>query len=126
MAKQGRARRNLRVIRGSGNVFRDLELPDAEELQTRVRLAVEINRILAERGLSQTEAARLLGLTQPKVSALANYRLRGFSAERLLTALTALNRDVTILISARRSGAGRIRVDTRPTARERSARHTGT
>lgn len=116
----------MQVAGSSRNVFRDLGLPDAEELQTKVRLAVEINRILAERSLSQTDAARLLGLTQPKISALANYRLRGFSVERLLTALTALNRDVTILISVRRSGAGRIRVDTRLTARGRLARHTGT
>lgn len=126
MAQQGKARHKLQVVGSSGNVFRDLGLPDAEELQTKVRLAVEINRILAERSLSQTDAARLLGLTQPKISALANYRLRGFSVERLLTALTALNRDVTILIRARRSGAGRIRVDTRPIARERLARHTAT
>lgn len=86
------------VIRGSGNVFADLGLRDAEEKQTKVRLAVAINRLLDGRRLSQTGAAQLLEINQPKISALANYRLEGFSVERLMHFLNALGQDVEIVI----------------------------
>jgi predicted XRE-type DNA-binding protein len=86
------------VVPGSGNVFADLGLRDAEEKQTRVRLAVAINQIIQSRLLSQTAAARLLDVNQPKISALMNYRLDGFSVERLMHFLNALDRDVEIVI----------------------------
>lgn len=86
------------VVPSSGNVFADLALRDATEKQTRVRLAVAINQILQERRLSQVTAAELLEINQPKVSALENYKLEGFSVERLLNFLTALDRDVEIVI----------------------------
>ena len=86
------------VVPGSGNVFADLGLRDAEEKQTRVRLAVAINQIIQARLLSQTAAARLLDVNQPKISALMNYRLEGFSVERLMHFLNALDRDVEIVI----------------------------
>jgi predicted XRE-type DNA-binding protein len=87
-----------RIIPSSGNVFADLGLPNAEEKQTKARLAVAVNQILAGQELSQLEAARRLGINQPKISALANYRLEGFSVERLMHFLTALGRDVEIVI----------------------------
>jgi predicted XRE-type DNA-binding protein len=69
------------VIQSStGNVFADLGLRDAGEKQTRVRLAVAINQIIEARHLSQTAAARVLEINQPKISALVNYRLDGFSS----------------------------------------------
>ncbi|HKM68297.1 MAG TPA: helix-turn-helix transcriptional regulator [Candidatus Acidoferrum sp.] len=86
------------VVASSGNVFRDLGARNAEEKQTKVRLAVAINHIIAGRKLSQTAAAQRLKVNQPKVSALANYRLKGFSVERLMNFLTALDRDVNIVI----------------------------
>jgi predicted XRE-type DNA-binding protein len=86
------------VAPSSGNVFADLGLRDAEEKQTRVRLAVAINQIIQSRLLAQTEAARLLDVNQPKISALMNYRLDGFSVERLMHFLNALDRDVEIVI----------------------------
>ena len=89
------------VEASSGNVFRDLGLRNAEEKQTKVRLAVAINQILQGRKLSQTAAARRLKVNQPKVSALANYQLEGFSVERLMNFLTALDRDVDIVIRRR-------------------------
>lgn len=97
----------------SGNVFADLGLPDAAELDTKVRLAVAINRLLDERALSQVAAAKLLGVTQPKVSALKGYKLDGYSVERLMKFLTALGRDVEIRITpgARRRAPGRIHVE---------------
>ena len=86
------------VVPSSGNVFADLGLRDAEEKQTRVRLAVAINQIIQSRLLSQSAAARLLDVNQPKISALMNYRLDGFSVERLMHFLNALDRDVEIVI----------------------------
>ena len=86
------------VVQSSGNVFADLGLHDAGEKQTRVRLAVAINQIIQARRLSQTAAARLLDINQPKISALVNYRLEGFSVERLMHFLNALDRDVEIVI----------------------------
>jgi predicted XRE-type DNA-binding protein len=89
---------NRSIIPSSGNVFDDLRLPNAEEKQTKVRLAIPINKILSSQNLSQAAAARRLKINQPKISALANYRLEGFSIERLMHFLTALDRDVEITI----------------------------
>jgi len=86
------------VVQSSGNVFADLGLHDAVEKQTRVRLAVAINEIIESSHLSQTAAARRLDVNQPKISALVNYRLEGFSVERLMHFLNALDRDVEIVI----------------------------
>ena len=96
----------------SGNVFADLGLPDAEELKTKVRLVFEINQIIQEQGLSQVSAARRLKVNQPKISALYNYQLEGFSVERLMNFLTALDRDVHIAVRPKRKSArtGRILV----------------
>jgi predicted XRE-type DNA-binding protein len=86
------------VVQSSGNVFTDLGVANAEEKQTKVRLALAINQIIQGRKLSQTEAARRLKVNQPKVSALSNYQLDGFSVERLMNFVTALDRDVDIVI----------------------------
>ena len=96
-----RTRRKLKIEQGSGNVFADLGLPDAEELHTKARLAVEIVRAIEARSLSQVAAAKVLGVTQPKVSALKAFKLEGYSVERLMTFLTRLGRDVEIRITAR-------------------------
>jgi len=93
-----RTKNKLGVIPSSGNVFADLGLPRADEKQTKVRLAVAINRILHHQRLSQAKAARRLHINQPKISALSNYRLDGFSVERLMNFLTALDRDVEIIV----------------------------
>ena len=86
------------ITPSSGNVFADLGFADADERQTKARLALAINRILERRRLSQTQAAQRLGVNQPKISALSNYRLEGFSVERLMHFLNALGRDVEIVI----------------------------
>lgn len=100
------------ITRGSTNVFEDLGCPDAAERQAKLRLAYALNQVLAQQGLTQTAAARLLGLTQPKVSALRHYKLAGFSVERLMTLLTVLDRDVDIVIrkKPRSRSAARISV----------------
>jgi predicted XRE-type DNA-binding protein len=90
-----------KIVRSSGNVFADLGFADAGERQTKVRLAIAINDVLQRRGLSQGKAAEMLGINQPKVSALSKYRLEGFSVERLMRFLTSLNQDVEIIIRDR-------------------------
>lgn len=86
------------ITRGTGNVFADLGYADAEERQTKLRLADALNRVIARQRLTQAAAAARLGVNQPKVSALANYKLEGFSVERLMSFLTALDQDVEIVI----------------------------
>ena len=98
------------IEHGTGNVFADLGLADAQERQTKLRLAQAINDILARRHLKQVDAATLLGVTQPKVSALANYRLDGFSVERLMAFLTALDRDVQIVVREKPPGRERAEI----------------
>jgi predicted XRE-type DNA-binding protein len=106
MAKS--TRKSDRVIASSGNVFADLGIRDAATLDTKVRLAVAINRALAARKLTQVSAAALLGITQPKVSALKNFKLNGFSVERLMTCLTALGNDIQIQISLPRQSVRKV------------------
>jgi predicted XRE-type DNA-binding protein len=97
----------------SGNVFADLGFPDADERKTKVQLAVAIKREIDERGWSQAQAAEVLSINQPKVSALLRYRLDGFSVERLMNFLTALGHDVEIVIKPARNTRriGRISVE---------------
>jgi predicted XRE-type DNA-binding protein len=86
------------IVRGSGNVFADLGVHDAEERQTKLRLAYALNTVIDAKRLTQASAAVRLSLNQPKVSALRNYKLEGFSVERLMTLLNALDRDIEIVI----------------------------
>lgn len=92
------ARGTRQVTASSGNVFTDLGSPAAEEKKTKVQLAVALNRIIQKRRLPQQSVAQTLKVNQPKVSALTNYRLDGFSVERLLNFLNALGHDVDIVI----------------------------
>ena len=109
MRKRSRSAEAMEV--SSGNVFADLDLPDAAELDTKMRLAVAINRLLAARRLTQAEAAAALSINQPKVSALKHYKLDGYSVERLMGFLTALGSDVEIRIRPPKRSPGRIRVE---------------
>jgi predicted XRE-type DNA-binding protein len=97
---------------GSGNVFDDLGLPESDELIAKAALVSGIARIVDERDLTQAQAAAILGTTQPKVSDLLAGRLGGFSMERLIRFLNALDRDVQIVVSpkshARARGAVRV------------------
>lgn len=99
------------ITRGTDNVFADLGLPDSAERQTKTRLALAVNDLLKARKLKQREVAELLGIPQPKVSALKNYRLDQFSVEKLMEFLTAMNHDVEIMIRPRSTaGTGHIAV----------------
>ncbi|GAA6620809.1 helix-turn-helix domain-containing protein [Scytonema sp. NUACC26] len=82
----------------SGNVFADLEMSNPEERLVKAELARKISEAIEKRGLTQTQTAQLLGIDQPKVSALIRGKLAGFSTERLLNFLIALGNDVEISI----------------------------
>ena len=101
------------IEEGSGNVFADLELADAEELEGKAQLAHRIGEIIRGRHLTQAEAADVLGATQPIVSNLMNGQLHGFSLERLVRFLNALDRDVEIVVRRRPRGRGQGRTRVR-------------
>ena len=88
----------MTVYSGSGNVFADLGLPNADELLIKAELAHQISELITERKLTQIEAAELLGIDQPKVSALVRGKLSGFSIERLFRFLNTLGRNIEIRI----------------------------
>jgi predicted XRE-type DNA-binding protein len=117
-----------RVDEGSGNVLVDLGLSDAAELTTKVQLAAAINQQIEARSLSQIAVAELLSVNQPKVSALQNYKLDGFSVERLMTFLTGLGSDIEIRIRKPKRAsnrAGRISVESASSIRNRKRRFDG-
>ena len=90
---------------GSGNVFRDLGLPNAEEHLIKAQLVYKIDAILKDRKLKQVEAGKLFGIPQPDVSKMLRGEFRQFSVERLLRFLVALNHDVEIVVQPHR-GSG--------------------
>jgi predicted XRE-type DNA-binding protein len=87
------------VHRGSGNIFADLGFADPEDMRLRADLVQEIREIIARRRLTQTEAAKLLQIKQPDLSALLGGRLTKYSLQRLLKFMTILDRDVEIVVS---------------------------
>lgn len=87
---------------GSGNVFADIGLPNAEEHLIKARLVLKIDRILKARSLKQIEAARLLGVKQPDISNMLRGDFRQFSVERLMRFLVALGHDVEIVVKPHR------------------------
>lgn len=88
-------------IIGSGNVFKDLGFTNPEEELAKAKLVSIINDIIEKRGLTQKQAGEILGVNQPKISALKNGRLKGFSIERLFSFLEALDQHIEITITAK-------------------------
>ena len=82
---------------GSGNVFEDIGLPNADELLVKADLTMSIEAIIKSRKLTQTKAGSLMGVSQPEVSRLFKGRFREYSVDRLMTFLTAFDRDVEIV-----------------------------
>jgi predicted XRE-type DNA-binding protein len=108
----------------SGNVFDDLGLPNPEERLMKADLSIQIARIIRERGLTQREAAKEMGIDQPKVSNILRGRLSGFSMERLTVLLMRLGSDVEMVVrpkaESRRQGVFSVvsgRRSTRPRRR---------
>ncbi|MBD1845456.1 XRE family transcriptional regulator [Cyanobacteria bacterium FACHB-63] len=88
----------INVQSSSGNVFEDLGFVNSEELLVKAELVSQINDLISAKNLTQTEAAKLLGVDQPKISALLHGKLSGFSTERLFRFLNALGSDVEIRV----------------------------
>jgi len=96
--KKQRVARGVPVEKGSRNVYADLGYADSANMLVKAELTAKIAEIVQQRSLTQADAARILGLTQPKVSALLKGRFRGISEHRLLECLTCLGRDVHIVV----------------------------
>jgi predicted XRE-type DNA-binding protein len=96
--------------KGSGNIFADLGLPNAEEHQLKAALVVQLKRLIVERGLSQVAAAKLVEMKQPDLSKLLRGQLKLVSVEKLLRMLTAFDQDVEITVKPhrKRGETGRI------------------
>jgi predicted XRE-type DNA-binding protein len=92
---------------GSGNIFADLGLPDAEEMLLKSQIVVQLHWLIKAHKLTQTEAAKRIGIGQPDLSNVLRGRFRGYSAERLMRMLTAFDRDVEITVRPRRNKKGR-------------------
>jgi predicted XRE-type DNA-binding protein len=105
-------KKQIEVEKGSGNVFKDLGLPDAEELLIRAEMISEINRIVKDRDMKQIEVAQLVGMTQSEISLLLRGTVRRFSTERLMQVLNRLGRDIEIVIkpAPKRRLTGRVTV----------------
>lgn len=98
---------NITSQRGSGNVYADLGYTDSEEMAVKAQLVTKIADIIRERSLTQEGAAKVLGLTQPKISKMLKGQFRGISERRLLQCLTKLGSDVEFVVKPaprRRSG----------------------
>ena len=102
----------MTATKSTGNVFADLQVKGAEQALAKAKLAHAISDIVAKQHLTQQEAARRLGIDQPKISALVRGRLEGFSIDRLIRFLVTLDQDVDIVIKpARRKRApGRVNI----------------
>lgn len=102
----------VKMERGSGNVYADLGFKDPERLLVKAELVAAIASIISRRGLKQTEAAELLGLTQPKLSNMLRGHFHGLSERRLIDCLTRLGRDVQIVVKEkpRSRASGRLSV----------------
>lgn len=98
------------ITESSGNVFADLGFPNPEREMMKARLTLQIYRIIRERGLTQAQAAKALGVKQPHVSLLMRNRAGNFSVGRLMEFLTALGQDVEVAVRPSRKEHGEISV----------------
>jgi predicted XRE-type DNA-binding protein len=86
------------IEKGSANVYEDLGLPDAAEMQVKATLAAKIGEIIKHRHLTQTEAAEILGMPQPKLSGMLLGQFRGISEAKMLECMNRLGRDVQVAV----------------------------
>ncbi len=103
-------KRRPKVEVGSGNIFADLSLPDAEDMLLKSTIVIELGRLIKQRKLTQTAAAKLVGVSQADLSKILRGQFRGYSEARLMRMLTAFDQDVEITTRPhRKTGeAGRI------------------
>jgi predicted XRE-type DNA-binding protein len=101
---------------GSGNIFADLGLPNAEEHQLKAALVVQLGRVIKQRKLTQSEAAKIAGIKQPDLSNVLRGHFRGYSVARLMRILTAFNQDVEIVVKPRKKAGETGRITLVPTS----------
>ena len=94
----------------SGNVYADVDVYDAEQMQLKAQLALVISEILQRKGLTQQQAAQVLGMTQPKLSNLLRGQFRGISEAKMLEGLVKLGRDVESVVGEESRPQGQLRV----------------
>src|SRR5436190_21656917 len=102
--------RDLKFEKGSCNVFKDLELPNAKERLFKAEIAESIHDIIEDRGLDQKSAAAILGIDQPKISALVNGRLSGFTIDRLFKFLLALDLNIEVRVTSKKETCGELKL----------------
>lgn len=102
----------VELHRGSGNVYADLGLADAERLKIKTGLVIEIRRALKDLGLNQQEAAALMGITQPKVSNMMRGDFTNLSERKLMDCLTRLGYDIEIKVRPARARVGHLKLAT--------------
>lgn len=114
--KRNRRAAQVKVEGGSGNVYADLGVKDADAMLVKAELVMAIASIIRERSLTQAAAAQLLGLTQPKLSNLLRGQFHGVSEHRLIHCLTRLGRDVEIVVKQkpRSRATGKLSVVVQP------------
>ncbi len=98
------------LIRGSGNVFDDMGLPDPDEHLAKAQIAAQVARLISERGMTQEQMATMIGVTQPQVSALMRGRWEGISLDKLFRLLKALDTDISITLTPKRGDLARVTV----------------
>ena len=91
--------RTIKTETGSGNVFADLGFPDADEHAPKAALVRQIDLLIEDRGLTQTAAAKLLGISQPDVSRMLRGQFRDYSLDRLMKFLRMFGRNIQITVS---------------------------
>jgi predicted XRE-type DNA-binding protein len=110
MKKRRKVAKKDTITAGSGNVFVELGLPNPDQELLKAELTLQIYRIIKQRNLTQTEAGKILGISQPHVSALARNRAGNFSIGRLLDFLTALGQNVEITVKPAHKEQGELSV----------------
>ncbi len=101
---------NNDIEASGGNVYADIGLENAEEMKVKAQLACAIGDIIKSRGLTQAEAAKLLGMTQPKLSHMLRGHFRGISEVKMIECLTRLGRDIQIVVGKPRRTPGSLKV----------------
>lgn len=107
ISKRSRRSSTHSVERGSGNVYADLGFEGADELLAKAHLVSRISEIIELRKMTQIQAAKALGIDQPKVSSLLRGKFEGYTSDRLFRFLNMLGQDVEIVVRSSRQGAAR-------------------
>lgn len=99
--RKNKIEENIEAEIGSGSIYADLGYKNFEEMETKANLVIEIAKAIKKKRLTQTQAAKILCISQPKLSELLNGRFRGYSVERLMHFLNELGQDIDIIVRSK-------------------------